>query len=255
MDCVHEIIRLPPANQVSGDSRHQVVDECVKVKPPPADQASSGGYQVGESESKLNRKPPKTNRLGGGDQVKIKPPTVKQVTVGCLEYVGAGVVGIKKNKMEMKITASKGDSAKLKGTLNLTPQKIILRGGGSKKKLKSLEKTTKSVNTIIQMFENVQGAKGERSIKTKKIENLKKLFEDNSELQRTSVLKKGGGKGGKKVTDKKITAYFQPKTSPPKNAHQLEVSFSPAKRPVDMCVEEINKISKTTVRQYPSFSL
>ena len=80
------------------------------------------------------------------------------------------------------------------------------------------------------MFETVQGAKGESSIKTKKIENLKNIFENNSELQRTNVLKKGGGKWGKKVTDKKITAYFRPKTSPQKNAHQLKVSFSPTKR-------------------------
>ena len=186
--------------------------------------------------------------------MKLKPTPLKQVAVGCPEYMGAGVVGIKKNVM--KITASKGDSVKLKGSLNLTPQKNILRGGGSnKKKLKSHEKTTKSVNTIIKMFETVQGAKGESSIKTKKIENLKNIFENNSELQRTNVLKKGGGKWGEKVTDKKITAYFRPKTSPQKNAHQLKVSFSPTKRPVDMCVEEINKISKTTVRQYPSFSL
>ena len=127
--------------------------------------------------------------------MKLKPTPLKQVAVGCPEYMGAGVVGIKKNVM--KITASKGDSVKLKGSLNLTPQKNIMRGGGSKKKkLKSHEKTTKSVNTIIKMFETLQGAKGESSIKTKKIENLKNIFEKNSELQRTNVLKKGGRQVG-----------------------------------------------------------
>ena len=127
-----------------------------------------------------------------------------------------------------------------------------MRGGGTKKNINSLKKATKSVNTIKKMFENVPGAKGESPKKTNKIENLKKYFEGNSEPQQITVLKKGEVKCGKKMTkigglsqDKKITAYFQPKTDATKKCPSIETesqltAHQRIRRRADRCAEEIS---------------